>query len=235
MAESDFGIFGAAAASIKRGATTGQTVPNGGGHFTFGFNSVSDGAMATGLYYNLTKFAPLRDDSDNATGGSVRCVMKRGPSAGSVLGYSVGLFINLTSTSESYKGYLLGLSNDDPSSIILAKAAPIAGLDPTNSQTCLKLSSETFLVNTWVHLRLDSIVNPNGDVILKCFKNDLSINPCTSPNWQAIPGMDDYVDDALGVESSTDPLAGGYGGWFFQSSLAQSRGFVDMFEMSRQM
>jgi hypothetical protein len=72
MAESDFGFFGASAADTKRGVSAGFTPPNGGGSFVFGFNSQLAQAKSSGVYYDATNFAPLRDDSSNATGGSVR-------------------------------------------------------------------------------------------------------------------------------------------------------------------
>lgn len=233
MAESDFGIFGAAAGDIGRGVTAGFTPPNGGGNFVFGFNSKVTGAKAAGLYYNAAGFAPLRDDESNATGGSVCGALQRGRSV-SAVGFSVGLFINLQSTTENDKAYILGLSDDDPSAIVLAKVAPITGLD-AEATTTLRVSSETFTWETWLQLRLDAIVNPNGDVVLKCLQNDLDINPVTSPNWEAIPGMADFIDDALGINSGSDPMAGGYGGWYFQSTISGARGLIDQFTMSRQM
>lgn len=233
MAESNFGIFGAAAGSIARGVTAGFTPPNGGGNFVFGFNSKVAGDEAVGLFYNATGFAPLRDDELNATGGSVRGALQRGRSVASV-GFSTGLFICLQATTENDKAYILGLSDDDPSAIVLAKVAPSSGLDG-EATTTLRTSSATYTWETWLHLRLDAIVNPNGDVVLKCYQSDLENYPVTSPNWEAIPGMTDFIDDALGINSGSAPMAGGYGGWFFQSTISGARSFIDQFEMYRQM
>jgi hypothetical protein len=233
MAESNFGIFGAAAADIARGVTAGFTPPNGGGNFIFGFNSKVTGDKTVGLYYNASGFAPLRDDEANATGGSVRGAVQRGRSVAAV-GFSTGLFMCLQATTEDDKAYVLGLSDNDPSAIVLAKVALSAGLDE-EATTTLRTSSETFTWETWLHLRLDVIVNPNGDVVLKCFQNDLETYPVTSPNWEAIPGMTDFIDDALGINSESSPMAGGYGGWYFMSSISGARGFIDQFEMYRQM
>ena len=236
MAETDFGIFGATAADLARGVTSGFAVPSGGDTFTFGFNSKGTGNIATGLYYNATNFAPLRDDSANATGGSVRAALKRGVSV-SATGFSIGIFCNLVTTTESDVAYVLGLSDNDPHSIVLAKTALNINLDQASTKI-LRVSSETFTWDTWLHLRLDSIVNPNGDVILKCFRNSLATHTVKAPTWVAISGMTDFVDDALGVASNDtgtpDPLAGGYAGFYFQSSKAGSRGFVDQFELYRQ-
>jgi hypothetical protein len=234
MAETDFSFFGASAADIARGVTAGFTPPNGGGSFTFGFNSKVQGQRATGVYYNHNQFAPLRDDDGNATGGSIRCAMKRGVSS-SVVGFSTGIFINLQGVSETDYGYFLGLSNNNPSNIVLAKTTCQAGLDASvGSAVALRVSSASYNLDTWVHLRLDAIVNPNGDTVLKCFRNDLNINPVSSPNWQAISGMNDFVDDALGIASGSNPYAGGYIGYFFSSTINQARGFIDYVQPARQ-
>ena len=140
------------------------------------------------------------------------------------------LFIGLQGSSVNDLGYLLGLSDNDPHEIILVKGSPIAGLDPT-ATSVLKSSSETFVPDTWLHLRLDMIVNPNGDVILKAFRNKLDV---TSPTWDAIPGISDFTDDALSVNSGSAPFIGGRGGYAFETSDIQRRGFFDQFELHRQ-
>jgi hypothetical protein len=142
--------------------------------------------------------------------------------------------MNLMATTTSDQAYILGLSDNDPSNIVLMKTSIGGGLDPTQTTLILKISSDSFLWDTWIHLRLDSIVNPNGDVVLKCFKNNLK-NLCTTPVWEPITGMADFVDDSLGIASSSNPLGGGYGGFFFQSSISGVRGFIDQFQMFRQM
>lgn len=237
MAESDFGFFGASAGQIKRGVTAGFTPPNGGGSFVFGFNSQITGAATSGVYYNASNFSPLRDDSSNPTGGSVSGALKRAISQAAT-GYSVALFMCLQGASipgEDYTGYLLGLSDGDPHNIILAKGPPSAGLDPDSSElTILRTSSATFTWDTWVHLRLDAIVNPNGDVVLKCLQNDLNTYTVSSPNWESINGMDDYIDDSLGANTSSNPLAGGWVGWVFQSSELSRVALVDHFVCYRQ-
>lgn len=234
MAESDFGLFGDSAGDVARGVTAGFTPPNGGGNFVLGFNSRVDGVKTVGLFYNATNFAPLRDDLGNATGGSVRACLKRSRQSLNPIGFSVGLFVNLVNTTSSDKAYILGLSDGDPSTIMLAKMSLGSGLDPA-STNMIMISSETFLWDVWLQLRLDAIVNPNGDVVLKCFRNDLVVNPCTAPVWAAIPGMPDFIDDALGIATSSEPLGGGYGGFYFTSAKAGLRAFVDQFEMYRQM
>lgn len=236
MAETDWGIIGSDAQYIRRGVTAGFTPPNGGGSFVFGFRSTVAEDNVVGLYYNVTKYNPLVDEDSNATGGSVRGALQRYTSA-NALGFSVFLFMNLQGTTSSDTGYLLGLSNNDPHEIMLAKTTPSAGLDPTDTATVLRSSSQTYNVGTWLHLRLDAIVNPNGDTVLKCFQNDLTVpaNEVTNPDWVAISGMDDYIDDSLGINASSNPLAGGYAGFGFESTIVSAHALVDHVEVYRQM
>jgi hypothetical protein len=237
MAETDFNIFGAAEGDVARGVTAAFTPPNGGGSFVFGWNSRSTGAQAVGMHpTGDPDFAPLRDAGTNATGGSIRGAIKRVVSV-TPTGFSVGLFINLVGATENDYAYFLGLSDNDPHEIVLAKATGIAGLDPTAS-TILATSSATYLPDTWHHLRLDSIVNPNGDTVLRAFRNDLDTNPVTAPVWAAITGIDDFIDDALGINTEdtglSTPLAGGFGGVMFQSEIVGARAFTDQLELLRQ-
>jgi hypothetical protein len=237
MAEADFGFLsnGLDAASVKRGVTAGFTPPNGGGTYVFGFNSQTTSPGAVGLHVGATNnpaFAPLEDDTPNPSGGSIRGALKRAVSAAPT-GFAPFLFIGLQDVDVEDQGYLLGLSDNDPHEIVLRKGAPIGGLDPTSADI-LRIGSATFTPDAWHHLRLDMIVNPNGDVVLKCFQNDLSSNPVTAPVWTAIPGIADYVDDALGAASESDPFVGGYLGFGFQTSNLQRRALFDHIQPLRQ-
>lgn len=45
------------------------------------------------------------------------------------------------------------------------------------------------------------IVNDNGDVVLKVLRNDLDAHPLgSSPDWQPVPGMVEFIDDHLGIK-----------------------------------
>lgn len=234
MSEVDFNFLsgGLDAASVARGVSAGFTVPNGGGSFVFGFNSLSTVPGVVGLYANQSNFNPLVDDAANASGGSVRAAIKRGVSGGPI-GFAPFLFIGIQGSSINDQAYMLGLSDDDPNQIILVKGAPAGGLKPDNLGV-LRTGSATHLPDAWHQLRLDMIVNPNGDVVLKMFENDLDANPATSPVWTAIPGMSDFIDDALSVNSGTAPLIGGRAGYGFETSDIQRRGFFDQLEVHRQ-
>lgn len=231
MAEVDFSALsgGLAAASLARGVTAGTSLPTGGGSFAFGFNSLDTSLGAAGYYANQANFNPLLDDAALPSGGSVRAAIKRSASAGPI-NFAPFIFIGLQGNSVNDIGYLLGLSDNDPHEIVLRKGAPVGGLLP-GAADVLRRGSETFVPDTWVHVRLDMIVNPNGDVVLKVFRN---YGDVSTPVWVAVPGMDDFIDDALSVNSGSAPLIGGRAGIGFSTSDISRRGYFDQFELHRQ-
>jgi hypothetical protein len=85
-----------------------------------------------------------------------------------------------------------------------------------------------------VHLRLDAIVNTNGDVVLNCYENNLALNPVTAPVWEAIPGISQFIDDQLGINSGSQPFTSGRGGFGFATKDVTRRSYVDYVEIQRQ-
>ncbi|MCU0688113.1 MAG: hypothetical protein MUF34_38710 [Polyangiaceae bacterium] len=154
---------------------------------------------------------------------------------------AVALFVNLPGFAPMAKGasvndqaYLLGLSDDDPHRVVLRKGAVAGGIPPEGPGTLLQ-SGESFAQGTWLHLRLDAIVNGNGDVVLAAFKSDLALHPLgTPPDWQPIAGMPAFVDDQLGINAGSQPLTSGRGGFGFAVRDVTRRGFFDQLELSRQ-
>lgn len=232
MAEADWALIpdSTPAASIKRGVTNGEPRPNGGGNFVFGFNSVDATPGAVGYYAGQVNFAPM------AKGASIRGAFKRGVSGGPT-NFAPFLFAGLATNSVGVPAYLLGLDDDDPHRIVIVKGPPSQGLPPVpiGVSGVLKQGSETFLNNTWLHLRLDMIVNANGDVILQAYRSDLVVNPVTAPVWVPVPGCENFVDDALWVNSGSAPLTGGYGGFGFQSKDITRRAYFDQLEVQREL
>lgn len=235
MSEADFTLLtgSLSSGSVARGVTAGITPPNGGGSFVFGFNTLDTTEGIVGLFCNLTNFAPM------AKGGSVRMAMKRGKGGGKT-NFAPFIFIGASGSGVGDQAYILGLGDSDPSRIVLRKGIISAGVPdavvtspPTSG--VLRKSTETFTEDTWVHLRLDMIVNTNGDVVLNVYRNaDLAGDPVTAPDWQAIPGMAQFIDDSLGVNSGTSPLTSGRAGWGLYTKDVTRRAFFDHFELSRQ-
>lgn len=232
MSEADWGTLsdGLDAGSVKRGVTAGVTKPNGGGNFVFGFNSIVNSTGAVGLYAAQAGFAPM------AKGMSIRGCVRRGAGGGPT-NFAPMLFAGLQSNSVLASGYLLGLDDDDPCRIQLRKGTIVSGLPAVAPPTSgvLMSGTETFLNDVWKHLRLDMIVNPNGDVILECFENDLNANAVSSPVWTPVPGCEAFIDDALAINSGSNPFTSGYGGFAFQTKDITRRGYFDQLEVQKQL
>jgi hypothetical protein len=80
------------------------------------------------------------------------------------------------------------------------------------------------------------VVNQNGDVLLQVFRNDLTTNPLgTAPAWAAVPGISQFIDDTLGINSGSEPFTSGRAGFGFFTKDVTRRGFVDHVEVFRQL
>jgi hypothetical protein len=221
-----------AIASIDRGVTTGTDKPNGGGSFVYGFNSLTVVEGSVGLFANQVNFAPM------AKGGTVSAAIKRAASGGTT-GWAPFIFIGLQGPDVSDLGYLLGLQDTDPTHVVLRKGTVDNGLaegtpDPTNNGI-LRRSTNAKEIDTWYHLRLDMVVNGSGDVILKVFENDLTVNTVGSPVWQAIAGMADFTDDALGINTGTAPYTSGRAGFGHRNEDVTRRSLFDHLRVIRQL
>lgn len=235
MAEADFTVLndGLATSALKRYVTPGTTPPAGGGSFVFGFNSLSTAVGASGLFCNLTNFAPM------AEGGRITACIQRGASGGNT-GFAPMLFIGLQGPSVNDTGYILGLADADPAHIVLKKGTLITGLAdlapdaPANG--IMRRSTETVAIGAWMHLRLDMVVNATGDVVLKVFKNDVAANPLSGAAvWTAVDGMDDFIDDNLEINSGSPPYTSGRTGFAFYTADVTRRGFLDHISIDRQL
>lgn len=215
MAETDWTAMTAAthgaleSGDVSKGVTSALGTPNGGLSYALGFHSLTTTVGAAGYLCAVSNFAPLVDDSSNQKGGSIRAALRRYSSSTKYAPF-IGILKGTNINSDS--GYFLGLSNSSPYQIVLYKGKITASGLPTSTATTgvLRVSSSSWTDNTkWFHLRLDVIVNPNGDVVLNVYENDLSVNSVTSPTWTAPAGMSSFTDDALGVLSKSTPYKTG--------------------------
>jgi len=230
MAQTDWSYLndGLDIATVDRGVTAGIARPPGGGSFLFAFNSLAAVQGAVALFANLVDFAPM------AKGGSIRGCIQRGPSGGPT-GFSPFFFLCCQGNSVNDTAYLLGLSDDDPHRIVLRKGRVSVGIPASEGANVLLASGESFTPGTWLHLRLDVIVNLNGDAVLKVFKNDLAAHPLgTAPSWQEVAGMAEFIDDATGINSGSQPLTSGRGGFGVMVKDVTRRSFFDHLELLRQ-
>jgi hypothetical protein len=136
------------------------------------------------------------------------------------------------------QAYMLGLSDDSPSYIVLRKGLLSDGIqagsvDPTVNGI-LKKSTNAVALDTWVHLRLDMVVNGTGDVVLKVFENDLTTDTVDDPTWIAVAGMTDFIDDALQVKTGSAPFTSGRAGFAMTSYDVGRRALVDQIDIRRQ-
>jgi hypothetical protein len=223
--------------SIVRGVTAGLTPPNGGGSFVYGGASLDPTVGGVALYANASGFAPVI-----TFGGSVRGAVQRKGGGGNQ-GFSPFLYLCLQSLSFTAQCYMLGLSDADPHRIVLVKAPasvgmgggiPAAAVASPPVQGVLAASTRTFSIGTWLHLRLDAVVNADGDTVLNCYQNDLLANTVGSPVWAAIPGIPQFIDDVLQVNTGSAPLAGGYMGFGMVKSLGSRVALFDELEIIRQ-
>lgn len=217
-------------ASVDRGVTNGIARPNGGGNFVFGFNSLVNDPAAVALYTNQAGFAP----TPALRGSSVLAALKRGVSGGPTL-FSGFIFSQLQGTASTDLAYLLGLGDGNPYHLVLAKGRIVDGTPDTPPGTqgglgVLARSVATFAQDTWLHLRLDTIVNQNGDVLLRVMRNNLDVNSVSAPVWVAEPGLDLFIDDHLGINSGSQPYTSGRMGFGFESRDVSRRVFVDHVE-----
>ena len=149
---------------------------------------------------------------------------------------AVGLFANLASFAPMAKGgSIRGVVQRGP------------GGGPTGFSPFLFLCCQGNSVNDSAYLlglsdddphrvvRLDVIVNTNGDVVLKVFRSDLALHALgTPPDWQPVSGMVEFIDDHLGINSGSQPLTSGRGGFGFSVKDVTRRVFFDHLELFRQ-
>lgn len=228
MAEADWTIAQDSldANTVRRGSIQGITPPNGGGDFVYGFNSIDTSQGAVGVFHTGNGFVPC------PLGASARGGIQKGASGGDT-DYQPFLFVALQGESVNDDAYMLGVSNNDPHKIALAKGPLSIGITET---AILRESSANHEIGTWHHLRIDAVANENGDVVLNVSANDLSANPLSgAPTWESIAGMAEFVDDALGINSGSLPLVGGRAGFGFWTKQVTRRGYIAHVELLRQL
>lgn len=217
--------------ALRSGVTSGITPPGGGGSFVYGFNSRAtgfDGARA--LKYTGTNFNPVPANK----GGRITGAMIRLPSGG-LTGFAPFLYLCEQANDASGNAYMLGLQDDDPSYIVLRKGSLAEGLPAglVGENGVLRKSSEAVSADTWVHLRLDVIVQGTGDVLLQVYRS--TSGDVTAPVWVAVAGMDQFIDDSLGVNSGSLPLNGGRVGFGMYANDISRRAAFDHLTIARQL
>lgn len=220
-------------ATVARGVTAGVDRPPGGGTHLYAWKGLGSGTVGVdALRVDVANFNPI----PGSNGGQITFTAQK--KAGDQTGFAVFAFFQLQADDVTVgDAYMLGISAGDPGSIILRKGTLVGGLPDLEitDPGILRKSVGGVGLDEWIHLRLDVISNPSGDVILKCFQNDLSVNDATAPIWVAIDGMADFNDDSLGINSGSPGLAaGGRMGIGFFMQTAGVIGAVDHVVVGRE-
>lgn len=228
--------------NARIGVTSGMAAPPNGGAYVFGMRSVENIAGAVGKYCLQANFSPT------VKGGRITGALRRA-TLGASNGFAPFLFFCANGSSVSAIAYILGLSDESASHIELRKGAIADGLPavstvvPAASPNVLMRSTDSFSPDTWQHLRLDVIAQGTGDVILQVYRNDLGAHGVDSPVWTAVPGMEGpyqptfagFVDDALGVNTGSLPIVGGYAGYGTRFETANRGAYFDHIAIDRQL
>jgi len=230
MAEADWTELsdGLNIATVDRGATAGIDAPPGGGDFVFAFNSLIEASGAVAFRVNGGGFDPM------AKGGSIRGCVQRGAGGGAT-GFAPALFVCAAGPSVNDNAYLLGLSNDDPHRVVLAKGPIALAVDDYQGSYVQRAGDATKAQGEWAHLRLDAVVNDNGDVVINVYESDLDENPLSGvPDWKLIQGITQLVDDHLGINTGSQPYTSGRIGFCGRVTDVTRRMFFDHIEAFRQ-
>lgn len=192
--------------SALHGPVTSAVValPNGNdGNFVLGMHSQTNDTGVVALYDAQVGFAPL------SKCGFIHAGIQKGVGAGSNL-FSPYLFICLGGTDSTNLAYMLGLDESTTPRLTLRKGQIANGIPAAapGAQGVLRRSTATYAIGAWLHVRLDAILQPTGDVTLQVFANDIAANGIDTPVWEAIAGLDDFTDDNLGVNSSNLGITG---------------------------
>ena len=116
--------------------------------------------------------------------------------------YAPMIFLACGKNVVSAQAYILGLSEEWPYRIALKKGLLVEGLR-ADDESILGLSDAVYDTSDWHNLWLQVTVNTQGDTVLHAEKW------VAGPNaFIPIPGMDDVIDDALGVLTGTPGLIG---------------------------
>ncbi len=219
-------------ASLAAAPDSGITPPSGGGAKVYAFRSLSGTVTgASGLYTRIANFSPT------TSGVWAAAALKRIGGA-AVTGFAPLLYAAARGHDVNDEAYILGLEDADPYRIVLRKGTIIEGVPVPVTGNYLRRSSQQFQVadDLWHHVALEVLEQPDGEVYLNCWYNDLAVNPVTAPIWQAIPGMAQFIDDRVGHNSGSLPYSGG-GYCGFACALAEAIGVeaaVDHVQFRRQ-
>jgi hypothetical protein len=227
---------------VINAAAIGGSPPGSGSSFVYAMNSAINSAAVVASYTTVSGFSPVAKGA-SISGAIQRCV-SGGPS-----GWSVWLFAALQGGSSLFSAYALGLADGGTGAHIVLQRAPLSfgmadNAPGTANSGTLARGTATYPPGTWVQLMLEVVCNTNGDVVLNCYQNDLTVVDASvqTPTWAPVPGISQFIDDAVGANVSNllaqnpqSPLAPGFVGWGMQSSQAARRAAISTVQIAAQL
>lgn len=227
---------------MPRGVSNAFTRPYGGGNFVYAFRSADSSVGFAGWAINLANFNPIA----SGKGASLSCAIKKYDSNKVTYAPMFGLVNSLNPSTGN--GYLLGLTEGTSYYYACKKGNPAGGLSASASNI-LRKSRDAYTnvgdgMAAWHHLKMDVIVNPHNEVHLKFYKNALQVahaagvgGPVDDPEWLAIPGMEDFIDDSAGVLTLSLPYTGSFFAIFghYCSNVPGASSLFDHFVCARQL
>lgn len=198
---------------VLRGATRGLAGPGGGGSFVYGFKSITTAMGMVALRAQQAGFAPT------AKGGVISGAILRGMGLGASF-FQPFLFWGAQGISVASAAYKIGLSDENPSKLILAKGAISDGLNVPYST-----ATETIAIGQWIHVRFQAYQSL-GALTIKVFRNNIDSNPGV-PVWEEVPGIDTIIDSS--------PLLGGYAGIAIRTEDMFRYALFDNIKIERQL
>ena len=220
------GSSGEGGAPFYTGTSAVFTPPPGGGDRTYTWRAADANVNGVhALYADVANYNPIPGNF----GGSIRGALYRADGS-SATDHSVFLFFQQQADNATATGYMVGLSPETSSHLVLVKGPLSAGIPTSAVKTdgVIARSTSTFAQGAWVHVRLDVVVNPNGDVVLNTWTNNLDVNDVLTPVWTAVPEMSGIIDDAIGWNTGTPGLnVGGRLGFGYHATASGTAGAVD--------
>lgn len=177
----------------------------------------------TGLRLNVTGFNPIL----NHKGGSILALVKK---HSPMTGGAPVLFMAGGTDARAAEGYMLGLTEEWPYKIILARGLLSNGLSEEKEH--IAVSNAAYDTPDWLHLSLEVCVNTQNDLVISvlAYKGGIGV-------LVPVPGIDPFVDDNIGRKFGTAPLFGDFyvGFGHYNSGQAGRVSLFDYIEVNRQL
>lgn len=188
----------APAEDISWGYTDNGSFGAPSGNRVFGFHSLNPVEAVAAMNAEGMSYSPI----SGQMGGVITAHLRRFTTGA---GYGTAIFFIDSTNAASGRAYVLGLSQEYPYRIVLKKGLFSSGLSITGLDT-LAYSDQLYDGNDWHCLKLAVTTRPQGDVVLVAkHKDPRRLYPVT---WDAIPGIDPFIDDVLGANSGSVPYMG---------------------------